>query len=158
MTCCQRRMYKLRSGRRCADAAITTLSVWSQFVTYVACHILLLLPFLPIFTTQPNKGSAMKIITIPWNRVVIVVWEIAVKNGIVAGRSYYFAEGWTEPCGSSGHSDKAESQMHRGKTNLEFWWQKHDLYPSYTYAGWMEGERKTDWEQRKMRTLSENGK
>lgn len=92
------------------------------------------------------------------NRVVIVVQKIAAKNGIVAGRSYYFAEGWTEPCGSSGQSDKAKSQMHRGKTNLEFWWQKGDLYPSYTCTAWLEKERKTNSETEKMRTLRETGK
>lgn len=92
------------------------------------------------------------------NRVVIVEQKIALKNGIVAGRSYYFAEGWAEPCGSSGHSDKAKSQMHRGKTNLEFWWQKGDLYPSYTCTAWMERERKTNSEKEKMRTLRETGK
>lgn len=85
-------------------------------MTYVARHINLL----PIFIVQANKGSAMKIIPLPQNGVVIVVQEIVVKNGTVAGRSYYFVEGYTEPCGSSGHSDKAKSQMHRGKTNLEF--------------------------------------
>lgn len=30
--------------------------------------------------------------------------------------------------------------MHRGKTNLEFWWQKDDLYPSFTQTGWTEGK------------------
>lgn len=62
-------------------------------MTYVARHINLLLAFLPIFTIQANKGSAMKIIPLPQNGVVIVVQEIVVKNGTVAGRSYYFVEG-----------------------------------------------------------------
>lgn len=62
-------------------------------MTYVACHILLLLTFLSVFTIRRNKTTAMKIIPQPQNGAVIVVYEIAAKNGIVAGRSYYLQRG-----------------------------------------------------------------
>lgn len=156
MTCCQQHIY----------AMLWASADWSDYYNFVnliaACDICCMShpPASHFPVNLHYTASVMKITPPPrtHNRVVIVEQKIAAKNGIVAGRSYYFAEGWAEPCGSSGHSDKAKSQMHRGKTNLEFWWQKGDLYPSYTCTAWMERERKTNSEKEKMRTLRETGK